>query len=150
MRLHRLLKSIELHEGFRSQPYDDATGEELVARGKVTIGFGRNLTDRPLTRREARVLLGSDLVSAVNAAQSFAAPVWEELTNSQREVLVEMAYNLGRVGLFTFREMRSAVRRHDAREVANQMLDSRWAEQVGQRARRLAHAYQAGDDDVET
>jgi lysozyme len=49
-----------------------------------------------------------------------------------------MAFNLGRQRLARFVKMTAAAKRHDWCEVSRQMLDSKWARQVGPRADRLA------------
>ena len=56
-----------------------------------------------------------------------------------------MAFNLGYAGLLQFRQMWSALERHDYDEAARQMLDSRWAQQVGRRATELAAMMRTGE-----
>jgi hypothetical protein len=49
-----------------------------------------------------------------------------------------MAFNLGRSRMAGFRKMLAAAKRYDWAECSRQMLDSKWARQVGARADRLA------------
>ena len=57
-----------------------------------------------------------------------------------------MVFNLGMPKLKQFAKMLSAVELEDWSEASNQMLDSRWAEQVGNRAGRLAEMMESGED----
>jgi lysozyme len=59
-------------------------------------------------------------------------------------VLVEMIFNMGVKGLMSFRRMLAALGRADYQEAAREMLNSRWAEQVGARAVELANIMREG------
>jgi GH24 family phage-related lysozyme (muramidase) len=48
-------------EGIRYKPYDDYTGREVIAKGNVTIGVGRNLSTNPLSDDEVDYLLCNDI-----------------------------------------------------------------------------------------
>lgn len=119
-----------LHEGLRLTPYHCTTG-------KLTIGIGRNLEDTGITEAEARHLLRNDL-QRLRRALPAGFVGWERLGPVRRAVLTDMAYNVGVAGLLGFRKLRTALALRDWPEAARQMLDSRWATQVGERAHRLA------------
>jgi lysozyme len=55
-----------------------------------------------------------------------------------------MAHNLGQTRLAGFHRLREAVKEQDWEQAAAEMLDSRWAKQVGQRAVRLAEQMRKG------
>jgi lysozyme len=55
-----------------------------------------------------------------------------------------MAFNLGVVRLLGFRDMLSRLEAGDWRGAAAAALDSRWAAQVGERARRIARIFEEG------
>lgn len=126
------------HEGLRLHPYRDTVG-------KLTIGVGRNLDDRGITEAEALALLRNDL-AAVQARLDVALPWWTLLDEARREVLVEMGFNLGVDGLLAFHDTLAAVRQGRYAEAAVHMLASRWAGQVGARAKELAALMRAGGD----
>jgi len=128
---------IVLHEGERLHPYTDTVG-------KITIGVGRNLTDVGISRRESRELLRRDLDHAeadVDRTWSWAA----DLDSVRRAVLVDMMFNLGAPRLRRFVKTMRALAVGDYADAAVQMLDSRWAEQVGDRALRLAEMMRSGE-----
>ncbi len=61
-----------------------------------------------------------------------------------QEVLVEMVFNLGINRFKTFRKMIKAVKQGDYVLASREMLDSRWAKQVGQRAITLSNIMKKG------
>ena len=138
------MKSIEeqllLHEGLRLKPYKDTVG-------KLTIGVGRNLDDKGISKDEALFLLANDIEAVINQLERYE---WYISTDPiRRKVLIDMAVNLGVGGLLKFRKMIAALERGDYEGAADQMLDSRWAEQVGYRAVRLAEMMRSGEDYVD-
>lgn len=62
---------------------------------------------------------------------------WDELPEVIQRVLVNMCFNLGGSRLSKFRNMLKACRNHDWKEMAVQMEDSRWYNQVGRRSKEL-------------
>lgn len=129
--MDRILLKAELKrdEGVRSKPYVDTVG-------KITIGVGRNLTDKGLSATEIDLLLESDIDQAARDVHAIY-PEWEALSEQRQRVLVNMAFNLGRARLAQFMGMLSALRAMDYEKAAEEMMDSRWAKQVGERAQRL-------------
>ena len=124
-------------EGLRLFPYRDSVG-------KLTIGVGRNLDDVGITAAEADVLLDHDITRATTAGL-MRLPWASTLGDVRRAVLVNMAYNLGVGGLLGFRVALAAMERGDWPGAAAAMLDSRWARQVGARAKRLAEQIISGE-----
>lgn len=118
------------HEGLRLRPYVDTVG-------KTTIGVGRNLTDCGISREEALFLFRNDLEKAVALVENRFGPYLEAMGPRRVAVLIDMAFNLGNK-LLSFNKFREAIKAGNYSEAANQMLKSRWAEQVGARARFLA------------
>ena len=63
--------------------------------------------------------------------------VFKNLPDAIQHVLVNMCFNLGAARLKKFRNMLYAVHVHDWKEMANQMQDSKWFYQVGNRSKEL-------------
>lgn len=126
----KTIEQIKTDEGFRSKPYQ-------CTAGKTTIGYGRNIEDNGITESEAENLLLNDVKTAqielLNAFDWFS-----KLNGARQGVLINMAFNLGLPRLKKFKKMLSALAENDYHEASKQMLDSRWAVQVGDRANRLA------------
>lgn len=125
------------HEGLELKPYH-------CTADKLTIGVGRNIQDRGITEDEARYLLKND-IKIVEDELLTRQPVVAGLDSVRQRVLVDMGFNLGLPILMKFQNMWAAIEDEDYHEAARQMMDSRWASQVGQRAERLAQAMSSGE-----
>ena len=122
-------------EGLRLKPYIDTVG-------KTTIGVGRNLTDRGITEAEAIVLLNNDITETLQECAKFS--FWDKINDARRLVIADMAFNLGFETLSTFHLMISAIEAQDWSQASSQMLQSKWAGQVGSRATRLSQIMLTG------
>ena len=63
---------------------------------------------------------------------------YRHLNDTRKMVLIDMCFNLGMPRLKKFKRMIAAMERIDYTNAAAEMLDSRWARQVGNRAIELA------------
>jgi lysozyme len=134
--LHIAQAQLKVDEGVKRFPYRDTVG-------KLTIGCGRNLEDVGLSDEEINFLLTQDLYRADMTARTLF-PGFERLSDARKAVLVNMAFNLGQTRLAGFHRLREAVKEQDWEQAAKEMIDSRWASQVGNRAVRLANQMRTG------
>jgi lysozyme len=125
------------HEGLELKPYR-CTAE------KLTIGVGRNIEDRGITEDEARYLLKND-IKIVEDELLERKPEVAGLDSVRQRVLVDMGFNIGLPTLMKFQNMWAAIDEEDWEEASAQMMDSRWAKQVGRRAERLSQAMCTGE-----
>ena len=126
----KLLESIKRHEGWRDKAYQDT-------EGIWTIGYGRNLQELTIDTCLGTRWLKEDIRTATDAAEKF--PEWECLnTDPRQDVFIEMVFNMGPSRVAGFRNMLAAFRDEDWARASREMLDSKWARQVGVRAGRLA------------
>lgn len=125
------------HEGLALNPY-------VCTAGKLSIGYGRNLADRGITKDEAEYLLRNDLRIAESDAIDIAGPVWAALTEARKAVLIDMAFNLGRARLGRFVKMWTHIRAGNYPLAAVEMMDSLWARQVKRRAEKLSEIMARG------
>lgn len=123
-------------EGFSGKIYKDTAG-------KNTVGYGRNLDDNPLTRAEASYLLQNDLKKTRKQARQF--PFYDRMNSARKNVILNMVYNLGIRSFTGFRRMITALSVQDYETAAVEMLDSKWAGQVGDRSKRLAEIMKNGE-----
>ena len=122
---------LEGHEGRRAFPYRDSVG-------KLTIGVGRNLSDRGLSEGEIDLLLANDIAIAAEACGEIFGPGLATMAEPRRHALISMAFNMGAPRLAGFRRMRAAIAADDWAAAADEALDSRWAAQTGRRAHDIA------------
>lgn len=139
MNLERIVTTLIADEGYRGHPYDDATGQPVEApAGRLTVGYGSNLADDPLSPHLAGILLRDRLTVAIVDALH-CIPRLGQVDEERQEVLVQMAYQLGRRGLLSFRKMRAAIASDDWEAAAREALDSNVArEQAPARWQRHA------------
>lgn len=132
----RLRASLELHEGISLKPYTDTTGH-------LTIGIGKNL-DSGITMGQAYRLLDDDIAVCLKELDRYQ-PGWQRHNDVRQNVLIEMQFNLGAPRLGMFRKMWAALGNLDYNAAAREMLDSRWADQVKDRAVTLAVMMRTGE-----
>lgn len=107
--------------------------------GKLTIGYGRNLDDRGISQEEAEIMLDNDITLAMIDLDKVLNTMPDiDLSEMRYAALVNMMFNLGLPTFKRFKRMLEALSKQDFRGAANEMLNSRWALQVGPRAERLA------------
>lgn len=136
---HRMVSQLVTHEGIRLKPYRDS-------EGILTIGVGRNLEDKGISESEAMILLDNDITDAYLDSQRLV-PNFARLNGPRKQVIVNMMFNLGWPRLRGFKKMLAALAREDFDEAAREMLDSKWAGQVGLRAVQLADIMRRGTND---
>ncbi len=152
-----LLDQLVLHEGLELLPYEDSLGID-------TIGIGRNLKHRGLseselghigkdlsdifewgiTKEQAYYLAKND-IEIVEKEVCEAHPCVLELDEIRQRIIIDMAFNIGVPRLNKFKKMWKAIHEENFEEAKIQMLDSRWANQVGNRAVRLSNAMESGE-----
>jgi len=153
-----LINELIKHEGLRLTVYKDTLGID-------TIGIGRNLLDRGISKEElaeldiptiehiyeygiteadAMVLAEND-VQIVEEELVRAHPCVDRLDSVRQLVLIDMAFNMGVPRLCKFKKMWAAVHENKFDIAAKEMLDSRWAIQVKSRSTKLAHAMHTGE-----
>lgn len=134
-----LKEQLKQDEGVRESAYTDSLGY-------LTIGVGRLIDARvggKLSPDEIDMLLEHDIDQAERAAKVLFQG-FESLSDARKAVLVAMAFNLGGARLAAFQRLREAVSAGAWEQAATEMLDSRWAEEVGERAKRLARQMKEG------
>ena len=129
-----------MDEGLSLSVYLDTVGVPTIGYGTTWIAGEKVTMDTPdITPAVASSLLMSDVYAACMDAQELFASCWNKLSYDRQEVLVNMAYNLGKAGLGKFVKMRAAIEAGEFNRAALEMTDSKWYRQVGSRAKRLVN-----------
>lgn len=121
-------------EGLRLKPYK-------CTAGKLTIGYGRNLDDVGISKIEADMLFERDFAQAESEVRRLLKANnidADNLIEQRFYVLTDMMFNLGYNRLAKFKKLLYALKKGLYDDAANEMLDSLWAAQVGNRATKLA------------
>ena len=155
---HDFIKKLITHEGLRLEVYKDSLGID-------TIGIGRNLEDRGITKEELDWMdipnmaivhtMGITEADAMYLAENDVQIVEEELVRAhpcvnkldavRQLVVMDMAFNMGVPRLCKFKKMWNAIHEENYIAAAKEMLDSRWAIQVKSSSTKLANAMHNGE-----
>ena len=140
MDIKNLVEILTVNEGLRLTPY-------RCTAGKLTIGYGHTgpSVEESLkwTQEQADHVLLNDARNAA-ADLDWHLPWWRRLSDTRQEALADMAFNLGIKRLQGFQKMLEALRRGQWADAAKECLDSRYARQVGNRAKRNAFVFEHG------
>jgi len=126
---------IKKHEGLRLKPYKDT-------EGVLTIGYGRNL-EKGISAHAAEFLFEEDMLDVRSDCLKF--DWFHDLPPVRQAVIENMMFNLGINRFSGFKKMIKAIEDKDWHEASVQMLSSRWADQVGNRAIELANMMNTGE-----
>jgi lysozyme len=116
---------IERHEGYTRFPKPDA-------HNTLEVGYGLNLNRRGLYRDEADWLVIQEVTRLYGWLSSF--DWFLRMSPLRQAALLDMAYDLGEDGVDEFARMIAWLDQNDYASAADEMLHSKWADQVGQRA----------------
>ena len=121
-----LLEDIKQEEGFSGTVYKCTEGFD-------TIGYGSRL---PITKEEAELLLEYRLKGMKAQLTGYLYDI--DIKDEAWDILFNMSYQLGVKGVLNFKNMIKALKDNDYKEASIQMLDSLWARQTPNRAKRLS------------
>tara|TARA_Y100001938_G_scaffold137444_1_gene201636 strand:- start:30585 stop:30992 length:408 start_codon:yes stop_codon:yes gene_type:complete len=128
--MKNLKKSVKLSEGFRDKVYKCTEGYD-------TIGYGFAIKDLVLEEDICDIILERKLSSLIKRVHS-KFPFVEDLPEEAQEVVYEMCYQLGLGGFSKFKKTIQFLRLGNYSACSLEMLDSRWAKQTPNRAKKLS------------
>ena len=138
--MKRLIETLKRHEGVKYYVYKDHLGYETIGVGrclKQGVGLG-------LTHDEVDYLLMNDINRCLEELDA-AFPWFKDLTEIRREAMINLCFILGLTRLRKFEKALAAMSIHNYEEAANEFLDSRWAKQVGNRAKEVTEMIRTGE-----
>ena len=132
----QLAKDVQHAEGYRARAYRDSVGV-------LTIGYGTNLEELEIDEPLAARWLARKLAEAERELEQFGW--YAGLTTTRQRALIELVYNLGLPRFLLFVNTIEALKRGAYTTAAAELLDSKWARQVGPtRSQRLAEMIRNG------
>ena len=150
--LSKELKSDELLAGkINLKAFKDSRGVPTIGVGfnllkagarerieKLGLNYNDVLSGKVgLSEEQSETLFEEDIQTAKRDAQSIFKS-FSTLDADKRNVLTNMSFQLGKTSLSKFTLMIKAVDKGDFNEASKQMLNSEWAKQTPERAKRLA------------
>lgn len=153
----KLTLQLRIDEGNELNVYPDSEGEPTIGNGRclTTKGLTKEECDclnlgtyeknaviaklevRGITQEEADYLLSND-IDFFSSQLSKRISWFNKLPETAKIVLINMCFNLGVDGLLGFKKTISFIDRGKYKEAAEEMLNSHWKDQVGDRAIRLS------------
>tara|TARA_R100001591_G_scaffold49237_1_gene59907 strand:- start:472 stop:927 length:456 start_codon:yes stop_codon:yes gene_type:complete len=136
---NEMTEEIKTDEGVVNEIYLDHLGLPTVGVGHLIREHDPEnelAVGTKIDSERVHELFEADLYTCV-AETKLLYPQFEELPAEVQKILCNMMFNIGRPRLSRFHKMKKAVDSSDWTEAANQMLDSKWAKQVPNRANRL-------------
>ena len=139
------------NEGIKFKAY-------VCPAGYLTIGVGRNLDLNPLTECEKDII--GDVMLGITKEQAFMLlrhdvnkvcnqldeklPWWKELDSERQYVMIDMCFNMGINKLLGFKNTLAYIAQGNYEKAADNLLLSRYAQQVKKRAQRNANCLRTG------
>jgi lysozyme len=134
--MRNLIEMLKRHEGLRLKPY-------LCTSDQLSIGYGRNIESMGISQKEAEVMLVSDIERCYDELEVFEWFV--TLDTVRQEAMVDLLFNLGLPRLLGFKKMIRHLSNKEYSQAAAELLNSRYAIQVGDRANELAYMLERGE-----
>ena len=128
--MNYVIEQIKKHEGFRSKVYKCSLGYD-------TIGYGFAIKDLDLDEDIASEILSRKIEKLINRVDG-KFDWFNEANDKIKEVVVEMCYQLGLGGFSKFKKTISYLEKQNYLAASKEMLDSKWAKQTPNRAKKLS------------
>ncbi len=145
MNIDKLREQLKIDEGVKYEIYLDHLGYP-------TFGIGHLITSKDpeyglspghkISEERVNEVFDQDVAIYVKEAKK-VFPNIDDLPAEAQEVIVNMTFNMGAPRLSKFKKFIAGVNAGDWNTAAVEMMDSRWAKQVGNRAIRLRDRIQA-------
>ncbi|XUA17725.1 glycoside hydrolase family protein [Citrobacter sp. OP27] len=142
----KIIPLLRFEEGVRHTPYRDSLGYPTTGVGFRLAAAGQPLPSFQIGDATINAWLG-ELVGDTHDDMSCVDDIVDamcECNQQRRDILTSMAYQMGVAGLEEFQHMLQAIIKRNWDEAANQMLDSQWAKQTPERAKRHAEVMRTG------
>ena len=137
--MNELIEMLRRHEGVRDKVY-------LCSAGYETIGVGRNISEDGLglSEDEINFLLNND-IKRVREELTEEYYWFAGLDEARQDAMIDISFNLGQTRLRGFVKSLEALAREDFDTAADEFMDSKWSEQVGDRAVEVTEIIRTGE-----
>ena len=135
----KLMQELIADEGYKYEIYLDHLGYPTMGVGHLILEkdeeHGKEV-GTPVSEQRITDCLNAD-IDIVCDELDMKEPWWRNLSDNRQRVLANMCFNLGHPRLSGFKKFIGAMQVSDWEKAAIEMMDSKWAGQVGNRAIRL-------------
>ena len=137
--MSELTEMLRKHEGVRDKVY-------LCSAGYETIGVGRNISEDGLGLSDDEIdyLLNND-IKRVREELTEEYYWFAGLNDARQDAMIDLSFNLGQTRLRGFVKALEAMSREEFENAADEFMDSKWSEQVGDRAVEVTEIIRTGE-----
>ena len=145
MDINKLREQLKIDEGVKYEVYDDHLGYK-------TFGIGHLVTPQdeeygspvgtPVSEDRVNSIFDKDVETYISESEKVFGNL-QQMPEEAQQVIVNMCFNMGAPRLSQFKKFIKAIHDEDWATASVEMLDSRWANQVGVRATRLSDRIKA-------
>jgi lysozyme len=132
----QIKEDLTKHEGCKTTVYLCTEGIPTVGIGHALYGFEELAVGDEVSMEQVLEWFKEDCDEALTDCRALFLN-FDSLPDQVKRVLVNMAFNLGRSRLGKFKNMVTAVNEGNWNKAANEMVNSRWYNQVGNRSVEL-------------
>ena len=136
---------IKLEESFRQHPYHCTTGWPTIGYGEVVGTKGGPLPNITVTKAEASKFVFQRIEEISSQLSSVFPKAWGRCNEARQAILISMVYQVGFNGISKFKKMWGALEAGNFELASREMLDSLWAKQTPNRAKRHSEQMKNGD-----
>ena len=148
MNKDKLREELAEDEGCKFEIYLDHLGLPTFGIGHLVVEgdpeHGQPV-GTPVDNERVRQVFALDIASTLDECHVLY-PDFDDLPEEAQLIIANMMFNMGRPRLSKFKGMKAGVDARDWNRAADEMVDSRWYDQVTNRAKRLAARMRALQD----
>ena len=148
MNKDKLREELAEDEGCRFEIYLDHLGLPTFGIGHLVVEgdpeHGQPV-GTPVDNERVRQVFALDIASTLDECHVLY-PDFDDLPEEAQLIIANMMFNMGRPRLSKFKGMKAGVDARDWNRAADEMVDSRWYDQVTNRAKRLVARMRALQD----
>ena len=139
MNIDQLRDTLKIDEGVKYEIYNDHLGYPTFGIGHLVVESDEEHgkpVGTPVSEDRVNSVFEKDVAIMIDEAKKIF-PNLDELPEEAQQVIVNMTFNMGMTRLSKFKNFKAAIERNDWKEAAKEGRDSRWYNQVTNRAERL-------------
>tara|TARA_R100001163_G_C5060682_1_gene197521 strand:- start:184 stop:636 length:453 start_codon:yes stop_codon:yes gene_type:complete len=148
MNKDKLREELADDEGCKFEIYLDHLGLPTFGIGHLVVEgdpeHGQPV-GTPVDNERVRQVFALDIASTLDECHVLY-PDFDDLPEEAQLIIANMMFNMGRPRLSKFKGMKAGVDARDWNRAADEMVDSRWYDQVTNRAKRLVARMRALED----
>ena len=145
MDINKLREQLKIDEGVKYEIYDDHLGYKTFGIGHLVKTTDEEYgwpVGTPVSEKRVNSVFDRDVETYIDETKKVFGNL-EDMPQEVQQVLVNMCFNMGAPRLSQFKKFIKAIHDEDWKTASVEMLDSRWASQVGVRANRLSDRIKA-------